>query len=190
VKETKETKKAGNAEKAGNARKAFASTMIALLAVVFVSGYAALLLSSAQHERLLLSSFESRKAGNHFGNAVRFLNASFRDALFDDEHAGGSSSSLAQRASAYLGAAARELNASGTETNFTGLAVQSGRAQALAGFDYAVVANASFALVVRQGSAFKREPVFLEQRIDVNDTGGATWTWRARSDALEITVRK
>jgi hypothetical protein len=185
VKETKKTKKAGNAV---NAKKAFASTMIALLAVVFVSGYAALLLSSAQHERLLLSSFESRKAGNHFGNAVRFLNASFRDALFDDERAGGSS--LALRAGAYLGAAARELNASGTETNFTGLAVQSGRAPALAGFDYAVVANASFALVVRQGSAFKREPVFLEQRIDVNDTGGATWTWRARSDALELTVRK
>jgi hypothetical protein len=177
------------------ARRGFASTLVAVLAVVFVSALAAVLLASSAQQRSLLASFESRKAANHFGNAERFLNASLRDALLDYEFdstgcpASARGFVFSDLAKGYLRSAARELNASGIETNFTSLTLEYGKAASSPPFDYFVVANASLALFVRTGSAFKNESVLLEQRVDVNYTGIA-WVhaWKANSSGLLVTV--
>lgn len=178
-----------------SARRGFASTVIAVLAVVFVSGLAAVLLASSAQQRALLSSFESRKTANHFANSVVFLNASLRDALvdyeFDSTGCPPQQRGLAfeEVAAEYLRLAERELNASGVETNLTGFVVQRSEGASSPPYDYFAVADASFFLFARAGSAFKNQSVSLSQRVDVNNTGVA-WTgaWKANSSGLELTV--
>ncbi|MEM0475339.1 MAG: hypothetical protein QW343_00925 [Candidatus Norongarragalinales archaeon] len=177
-------KNAENSNKNFRRQHGFASTLVALLAVAFASALAALLLSSTAHERVLLATFESRKAANHFENAVAFLNSSFRDALFDSQNP-NSPGGLDELAPAYLRLAVLELNASGVETSFTDLRVQSRSEQPFEGFNYAVVANASLSLFVRLPSVFKNESVFLEQRIDVNNTSS---DWKALIGEVFVVV--
>ncbi len=173
-------------------KRAFTSTLIAVLAIVFISGIAAVLIASSAQQRALLSSFESRKVANHFANSVSFLNASFRDALLDYEFAstgcGGSGApNFEDLSDGYLSAAARELNSSGVYTSYSNLVTQTSEPdEVMPGFDEAVGTNATFDLFDNYGSARKNESVFLEQRIDVNNTGAGEWT--ANVSGFEITV--
>lgn len=176
------------------ARRGFASTLIAVLAIVFVSGLAAVLLASSAQQRALLASFESRKTANHFDNAVFFLNASFRDAVFDFEYSRTGCvgrvplpQNFNELTAEYSALALRELNSS-VETNFSGFELGYASVAPLSNeYSYAVAANASLALFVRAGSAFKNESVFLEQRIDVNDSV-PNIAWKANLSGVLVVV--
>jgi hypothetical protein len=181
-------------------RRAFASTLIAALALALVSGFAAVVLVSSSQQRALLSSFEARKASNHFSNAVFFFNDSLRDALLDYEFSSSgcpsqpASKTFPQLGEEYLTASAQELSSSGVYADFSNLVVQispSGRVQPAAGFDDAFIANASFDLFAAAGSAFKNESVFLERRIEVNYTGVShplVQAWKANFSGSVVTV--
>ncbi len=173
-------------------KRAFTSTLIAVLAIAFISGIAAVLIASSAQQRALLSSFESRKVANHFGNSVSFLNASFRDALLDEQFAStGCGSGSFQGFGHYLDAAAIELNSSGVYTSYSNIIIATqtsaqGEVIPFDGFDEAHITNATLDLFVSYGSAKKNESVFLEQRIDVNNTGAGGW--KANVSGLTITV--
>jgi hypothetical protein len=181
-----------------SARRAFSSTLIAMLAVVVVSGIAAVVLVSSSQQRALLASFEARKVANHFDESAAFFNASLRDALFDFEYGRNgcqpNPKNFADLGRAYVAAAASELNGSGVdgsvENPVFGLTAPNDVAP-LPGFDEAFVANASFGFFVSRGSAFKNESVFLEQRIDANYTGKSVPglnAWVANSSGFVVNV--
>ncbi len=165
-------------------RRAFASTLVAFLAIIFVSALVALLASQSWLDRATFSSFESRKVANHFSNSVQFLNDSARDAVFDSVYAGGNGDDAL--VPQYLFYAAQELNSSGVETSFSNLDVQSEVIVPPAdGFENAYSVSATLNVFIRRGSAFKNESVVFVHRIDANITASPK---RFRIDGLNVSV--
>jgi hypothetical protein len=180
-------------------RRGFSSTVVALLAMVFVSAFAAITISQSWHGDSVLASFESRKIANHHANAVEFVNDSLRDAVFDSVYAGGDGSTLAE---AYALAAARELGdskdasggGSGVETSVSNFRATSANSDLTADeksvgkFEFGFVVDSRFDLFARRGSAFKNESVSVAHRIIANTSHYPAYPKRFKIDGFEVVV--